>query len=421
MTAATATVVAGGGTHVAFMAALLDLASRDELAFVAEDRPDQVGIAFRGGETADPRVLLNRRNPIGEAETWLLGELKASLAIAARRGSNDDDAPPSPEMVAAGMQMFGSLLRMSAAADDGFEARAAREHGLDGLAMPDAASIERAYEARTGHPMSDKARAGIEHVTSGMSVASAMSNPAAVAADPERFASMLEQMRDEPTTPEEHRRLVSQLHDWAAKATSAPPTPRRILAGDARHLQAPFLFGTLLQTYAKRHGWIGGLSVIATVKWTLLAALELVGRHRPRGRREPQRRGAPAIPRRRNRRRRRGDLSHRRPDARAVAGGRRDEGAARGLPAHARGDLRRGELARGHRRHPAPAVARDARPGDRLGDGARPAARVETLMVRTSEAVATWRHARDRLRAGLVLRGLAGAGRERRGSQRAPR
>ena len=26
----------------------------------------------------------------------------------------------------------------------------------------------------------------------------------------------------------------------------------------------------------KRHGWIGGLSVIATVKWTLLAALELV-------------------------------------------------------------------------------------------------------------------------------------------------
>ena len=107
MTAATATMVAGGGTHVAFMAALLDLASRDELAFVAEDRPDRVGIAFRGGETADPRVLLNRRNPIGEAETWLLGELKASLAIAARRGSNDDDAPPSPEMVAAGMQMFG--------------------------------------------------------------------------------------------------------------------------------------------------------------------------------------------------------------------------------------------------------------------------------------------------------------------------
>src|SRR6476646_9207334 len=67
MTAATATVVAGGGTHVAFMAALLDLASRDEIAFVAQDRPDHVGIAFRGGETTDPRVLLNRRNPIGEA------------------------------------------------------------------------------------------------------------------------------------------------------------------------------------------------------------------------------------------------------------------------------------------------------------------------------------------------------------------
>ncbi len=275
MTPATATVVAGGGTHVAFMAALLDLASRDELAFVAEDRPDRVGIAFRGGETTDPRVLLNRRNPIGEAETWLLGELKASLAIAARRGS-DDDVPPSPEMVAAGMQMFGSLLRMGAAADDGYETRAAREHGLDSVALPDAGSIQRAYEARTGHPMSEKARAGIEHLTSGISVASAMSNPAAVAADPERYASMLEQVRDEPTTPEEHRQLVAQVREWASKAQSAPPTPQRIPAAEARHLQAPFLFGTLLQAYAKRRGWIGGLSVIATVKWTLLAALELV-------------------------------------------------------------------------------------------------------------------------------------------------
>ena len=87
MTAATATVVAGGGTHVAFMAALLDLASRDEIAFVAEDRPDHVGIAFRGGETTDPRVLLNRRNPIGEAETWLLGELKATQGVAGRRAT----------------------------------------------------------------------------------------------------------------------------------------------------------------------------------------------------------------------------------------------------------------------------------------------------------------------------------------------
>jgi len=276
MTAATATVVAGGGTHVAFTAALLDLASRDELAFVAEDRPDRVGIAFRGGETTDPRVRLNRRNPIGEAETWLLGELKASRAVAVRRGSGREDAPPSPEMVAAGMQMFGSLLRMSAAADDGLEARAAREHGLDSLAMPDAASIERAYEARTGHAMTDKARAGLEHMTLGMSVTSAMSNPAAVAADPEHYASMIEQLRDEPTTPDEHRQLVAQIHDWATQAGAAAPVPQSIPAADARHLQAPFLFGTLLQTYAKRHGWIGGLSVIATVKWTLLAALELV-------------------------------------------------------------------------------------------------------------------------------------------------
>jgi hypothetical protein len=72
MTAATATVVAGGGTHVAFMAALLDLASRDEIAFVRRTAGPR-GHRVRGGETTDPRVLLNRRNPIGEAETWLSG------------------------------------------------------------------------------------------------------------------------------------------------------------------------------------------------------------------------------------------------------------------------------------------------------------------------------------------------------------
>ncbi len=281
MTAATATVVAGGGTHVAFMAALLDLASRDEIAFVAEDRPDHVGIAFRGGETTDPRVLLNRRNPIGEAETWLLGELKATRALA---GRHDDDGPPSPEMIAAGTQMLSSLMRLSVSpdADDSYEAREARQHGLASAAqIPDPAALEAAYEARTGHAMDDKARAGLEHMSAGMALARAMSDPASVAADPERYAAMIEQAGDEPVTPERHRELVEQVRTWASSATAAQATstaaavPDLIPAPEARRLQAPFLFGTFLQTYAKRHGWIGGLSIMTTLRWSILAAIEL--------------------------------------------------------------------------------------------------------------------------------------------------
>jgi len=55
---------------------------------VAEGRAEGVGIAFHGGETQDTRVLLNRRKPIGEAETWLLGELKAAQALAGRADSS---------------------------------------------------------------------------------------------------------------------------------------------------------------------------------------------------------------------------------------------------------------------------------------------------------------------------------------------
>jgi pimeloyl-ACP methyl ester carboxylesterase len=80
MTAATAAMIIDRDPRTAFMAALLDLASRDEIAFVVEGQQrgvDLIGLAIHGGESTDPRVRLNRRNPIGEAEEWLLGELKA--------------------------------------------------------------------------------------------------------------------------------------------------------------------------------------------------------------------------------------------------------------------------------------------------------------------------------------------------------
>jgi uncharacterized membrane protein YgcG len=60
--------------------ALLDLASRDEIAFVAQDQligPDEVSVAVHPPATEDPRVRLNRRNPISPAERHALKQLEA--------------------------------------------------------------------------------------------------------------------------------------------------------------------------------------------------------------------------------------------------------------------------------------------------------------------------------------------------------
>ena len=60
--------------------ALLDLASRDELAFLAKDRPigpDEVEVALHPPDLDDPRVRLNRRNPLSPAERHALDRLEA--------------------------------------------------------------------------------------------------------------------------------------------------------------------------------------------------------------------------------------------------------------------------------------------------------------------------------------------------------
>ena len=59
--------------------ALLDLASRDELAFRAQDRligPDEVTVELRDPATDDPRIALNRRNPVSDAERYALDKLQ---------------------------------------------------------------------------------------------------------------------------------------------------------------------------------------------------------------------------------------------------------------------------------------------------------------------------------------------------------
>ena len=170
MTAATAAIVSGGGGRLAFNAALLDLATRDEIAFVVEGRDggaDRLGIAFRGGETADPQVLINRRRPIGEAETWLLAELKAARALEVARDQGERGGAPPPEAIQAGIAMVATMMRMSVDdpdADDSLDARAAHEHGLLNATMPDLAAFERAYEQRTGHPMPEASHQRIEQL-----------------------------------------------------------------------------------------------------------------------------------------------------------------------------------------------------------------------------------------------------------------
>ncbi len=283
MTAATAAIVSGGGGRLAFIAALLDLATRDEIAFVAEGREhgaDQLGIAFRGGETTDPQVRLNRRLPIGEAETWLLAELKAFRSIeTSGAGHREGDAPP-PEAIAAGMQMLTTMMRIGATTaddDDSFEARSAREHGLTATSMPDAAALEAAYEQRTGHAMPEKSREGIERLTSTMS---AFADPSAIMKDPEAFAERMAAQNGHTLTDDER----AQVRAWAATYATSPAAGAAratasaeasyIPAARARSVQAPFLFGTLIQTYATRHGWMAELPLRARLHWYWVAIRE---------------------------------------------------------------------------------------------------------------------------------------------------
>ena len=276
MTAATATVITSGDERTAVLTALLDLASRDELEFVAEGRDgrrDRVGIRFTGGAAADPRVRLNRRNPIGEAESWLLGEMKAWRAS---RKAPDGREEFSPEMMAAGMQMFGALIGAgmhSADDDDSFAARAAREHGLAGTSSMDIGALAAAYTAKTGKAFPEETLKRFELMGQ---VQQAMQDPAAVAADPDKYVAMLEMNAGRPLKPEEREEARQQIAAWAARAQQPDPDKDYLPAGDARHLQATFLFGSLLQRYAQRHGWLAGLPIFANLKWAALAVAEVI-------------------------------------------------------------------------------------------------------------------------------------------------
>jgi hypothetical protein len=274
MTAATATVIDGGGPRLALLAGLLDLASRDEIAFRAEQAPDaattRVGIEIRGGPTDDPRVLLNRRLPIGEAEAWLLTFLK-EFGIQASSGV------PSGLRASEGLE---AMLRFM-----GFTSGGAGDGPGDTLAAgmlaatPDIGALVAAAEARSGHPISDRQRATFEKFAPLLEM---MRNPAAVAADPQAWAERVAAVTGHPPTAQE----VEQIREWAAHRTApaAVGTPGStslqpatyISASDALRLRTPIGFGTFLETYARRHGWLAGLSLVARLKWRALAVVEVI-------------------------------------------------------------------------------------------------------------------------------------------------
>jgi hypothetical protein len=292
MTAATATIVLGEDGRTAFMAALLDLASRDEIAFVVEARDggaDQIGIAIHGGDSTDPRVRLNRRNPIGEGESWLLGELKAFNLIG-EQGHIGHDEAPSAELMQTGLQMMAAMMRSGMATaedDDSFATRAAHEHGLFNQPMPDVSGFAAAYEAKHGRPLAPKTLANISMMSS---IAAALQDPAPIVADPDGFLDRLQAQTGRPLTDDERAKAKKFISQVAGRpSTSAPvgaaasPTtpasgadPNYVPATRARSIPVAFLLGPLLQRYALRHGWVRGMPFFARIKWRAIGVVEAV-------------------------------------------------------------------------------------------------------------------------------------------------
>jgi hypothetical protein len=268
MTAATATIVDGGPTRLAFMAALLDLASRDEIAFRQE--PGGVGIAIRGAETDEARVVLNRRQPIGGGETWLLMQLKEA-AIAAAGG-----APGGVSLSDRVGESLTGLIRAGTFAlgdSDSAQARAAGRGGLASAPAPDLTPAADDLLARMDNAAPSDVRA--EASAAGAKLAQTMSDQAGIARDPDGYMRQLEAVSGKPLTQEER----ASIRDWAARYASraaASPAPQYIPAERTRALRAPLLFGPLVEAYASRNGWVVGLPVWQRLKWRIIAVLEMV-------------------------------------------------------------------------------------------------------------------------------------------------
>lgn len=281
MTAATATVIDGGPSGQAFMAGLLDLASRDEIQFRSETTSGRmgIGIEIHGTPTDSARIRLNRRRPIGEGEAWLLAMLKG-YAIEGQAGLSD------MEKGLAAMQSMGGLAgfaAMSLAADapDGV---AGRVDGLSASAADPQAAILAAFE-RSDRPIPEHLRESLteQHSMMGL-MAEAVSDPSAISRDPAAFAQRVEAATGKHMTDKD----IVEMQAWAASreaamsapvvASAVPAGPGVLTIGAARALSfhTPLGFGTFLESYARRKGWIKGFSFVSRWKWRGLAVLELL-------------------------------------------------------------------------------------------------------------------------------------------------
>ena len=129
MTAATATIIDNGPQQTAFLAGLLDLASRDEIAFRVETADGSgrggVGVEFHGEPTDDARIRLNRRRPVAEGEAWLLAMLKG-YAIEGQTGLSDMERGLEAMQTMSGLMSFATTAMAAGAAD-------APMHAVDGM------------------------------------------------------------------------------------------------------------------------------------------------------------------------------------------------------------------------------------------------------------------------------------------------
>ena len=281
MTAATATIVDGGPASNAFMAALLDLASRDEIEF-RDETPDatgahHVGIEIHGGHTDDARVLLNRRRPVGEGEAWLLANLKSFAAIEAAGLGGDQRAAAA---VAAVSAFSGFMTNAIAAGVTPGEPGGGMSSGA--RTEPQAALV--AALERTGKPVPEALRISAARQAPMMELMrEVMNDPAAVSTDPQAFASRIEAVTGRAPTADEMASLSTWLHDNQAvvrmigeEASPGAMHDAYISADGASTFHPPFGFATFVENYARRKGWIAGLSFISRWKWHGLAATEVV-------------------------------------------------------------------------------------------------------------------------------------------------
>jgi uncharacterized membrane protein YgcG len=108
LTAASAVVIWDGrANRRALTTALLDLATRGELAFKTEKKAlsEKAGIQLQEGEPTDSQTLRNRRRPLSDAESWLLEKVRG---LAPRPGAYLD--PTKLEKIAPSVGQFERRL-----------------------------------------------------------------------------------------------------------------------------------------------------------------------------------------------------------------------------------------------------------------------------------------------------------------------